>query len=218
VLSDGEDGAPVEESHQFNIKEGEMTMKPKQSLLVTTMIIVAMFPLVFLLASSPLVVAQDSITITPQPFPVDEDVELPLRTPEFIPTPVPLPKVLGVPEIRPVLKLDRPLTRGQALRKALELDQNGAARWENEGWSLETQSSQPDRIKVERYEEGKYQALGTSDLNKGAIWVITIKGRVRVQGIGWSCLCSGVTYGFSEETGDFIFISGVPPVLELKAF
>ncbi len=188
-------------------------MKRLQGLALAFMLLMIALGLASVLATSPMAIAQNNPTTTPEPDSTEEDVELPLSTPENIPTSVPAP-VGGkgaVPRVNPQPKLARPLARGQALRKALEFEQRGVAEWQDEAWSLETLKSHPDRITIEHFDAGKYEPLGTNV--EGALWVVTIRGRVRMAGIGWGCLCSGATYAISEETGNVVYWSAVGPPL-----
>lgn len=187
-------------------------MKPIPRLLPIGLLIVILLAIIFSLPSSPRAVAQDAATTTPPAVPIPEDVELPLLTPEFIPTSVPTPSgPLPAPKIVIVPTLTQPLTPAQAVRKALEFEQRGVAQWVDEAWSLETQQSQPERITVEQFEGGKYGPLGSNV--KDSLWVVTIKGRVRVGTIGGGCLCSGVTYAISEKTGNVVYWGPIGPVL-----
>jgi hypothetical protein len=146
---------------------------------------------------------------------VDEDTELPVKTPDFIPPPAPTPR----PD-EPMIVLEEPtlvapMTRRQALRKILDYDQQGVAKWDTP-WSLETLNTDPQRMNVElvTIKELEPRIGRLPGYEDAPVWVITIRGVVTLNGPGMRCKCSGVTYLLFQETGSILGILGEGPELE----
>lgn len=76
--------------------------------------------------------------------------------------------------------LDQPLTKEQAVVRALEIDEHFAL-WQDP-WSQDTFSSQPDRITIEWHSNRDYDGdkYGPG-AEMGPVWVITIKGPVKLR-------------------------------------
>lgn len=145
-------------------------------------------------------------------------------------TPPPPPDVIPTDdaskESPTTVPLQIPLTAEQALAKAMEID----------GYLVEREKSPTDNAK-DAIVVAQYSSPSEADAvvgwrtwyapdieaNAGAVWIVTIPGRVRiVSGVPGPGLAGteaadarwfdGITYQFSARTGEFLgFLAGEPP-------
>lgn len=105
--------------------------------------------------------------------------------------------------------LEHPLSKEEAIQKALEYDKR-IALWLTP-WSLDTLLQEPERITVNSYPDRSYDGSEYGeDAENGPLWVVTIKGKVQL--IGWDPtgrFHDGISYQISQKTGDVLgFRSG----------
>jgi hypothetical protein len=129
------------------------------------------------------------------------------------PTRTPGPPVGITP--RPIPTLVQPLTEEQALTKVLEIDSRTAI-WRSTLWSLNTVHLEPGRISIKWYSDRAYDGSWYApDAETGPVWVVTIKGDVRLSLIGMGFdsrrIYDGVTYIIAQKTGDLLGVdTGLP--------
>lgn len=100
--------------------------------------------------------------------------------------------------------LEHPLNEAAAVQRAFEIDQQ-YAKWDK-AWSPDDAGKQSSRITVqwhaERDYDGAYYGPGTE---RGPVWVIIIKGRVRWNGLhGDDKTHQGITYVIAQKTGNLL--------------
>jgi len=195
----------------------------KQQYLFASVISIFVIILFFVVFSSETtsVTASAKQTPTVDTNPSEEETEEPVKTPEYIPTGAPL-EVLGQPAPEIIIPtLTRPLNKSRALQKALEYDQAVATKWDKV-WSLDTPTTEPDRIQAELVSLGALEPrIGRPlpDMDREElVWEITVHGTVQIYGAGWSCKCSGVTYLIWPKTGEIFGILSVGPALEKHTY
>lgn len=134
-------------------------------------------------------------------------------TPAPTRTPGPPPRITPIP----IPTLTQPLnTEEQVLKRALEIDA-GAVAW-SQPWSLDTPRLEPGRISIKGYPDRSFEGNQYSSpwLESGPVWVVTIKGNVRLNLPGGpgpviNTTYDGVTYIIAQKTGSFLgWRSGMP--------
>ncbi len=137
--------------------------------------------------------------------------QMPPPTPA--PPPTPGPPVGITPE--PIPTLAQPLTEEGALRRALEIDSHVAI-WRSKPWSIDTPRLEPGRITINWYSDRTYDGSSYApDAETGPVWVVTIKGNVRLllvgEGFDPRLIRDGVTYTIAQNTGDLLGVrTGLP--------
>lgn len=133
-----------------------------------------------------------------------------IRAGRVAPTPAPTATEGPPPtvEVNPT-ELGRPLKRKEAIKVALDYDKQ-SAEWEIP-WSLETVERDQNRITVEWHKDQTYDGsfLGPYS-ERGPIWVITIKGKVRVKEDRSGKFHDGITYRIAERTGALVSVTTGP--------
>lgn len=86
------------------------------------------------------------------------------------------------------------------------------ASWERP-WSKDTFQAEPDRIRIEWHADRSYDgAYFGPGAETGPVWVIAIKGRVRLLEDNYATVYDGVTYTLGQKTGHLLQISSGLPV------
>ncbi len=164
--------------------------------------------------STTALVAQTTWTPTPTPGCPPRPTRTPVVVPTFrdtpqpptpAPPPTPGPPRIVTPALVPTFV--RPLeTEDEILRVVLNSDLN-SAEWDNP-WCLETPRLEPDRITLQWYpNRTAYDGSWTPPEYGGQdpIWVVTIKGNVRLDLICMACTgpikAAGVVYIVDQKTG-----------------
>jgi hypothetical protein len=122
------------------------------------------------------------------------------------PTPAPSPTPGPPQPIQPFNGpyLDKPLSMEQAVQKAFNFDQRFAV-WESP-WNINTPINQGGRLQVQSFPnrgfDGSTYGPGQED---GPIWLVTIKGKVKMTGPGGDWRTHGsVSYIIAQTTGHFL--------------
>lgn len=130
----------------------------------------------------------------------------------WVPTPAPSPTPGPAPDSfsQAYPELVQPLEKDQSLDQALSYDAK-LAKWEKP-WDTATVNTEPERITVEwhadRSYDGSYFGPGTET---GPVWVITIKGQVRINEDNYQMVYDGITYTIGQKTGHLLqFATGLP--------
>ncbi len=174
-------------------------MKPKHFLVPVILIFVAILTVFVVFGNQDVVAGTFSQMSPPTPAPTRTPGPPPRITPISIPT------------------LTQPLnTEEQVLKRALEIDA-GAVAW-SQPWSLDTPRLEPGRISIKGYPDRSFEGNQYSSpwLESGPVWVVTIKGNVRLNlpgGLGpvINTTYDGVTYIIAQKTGSFLgWRSGMP--------
>lgn len=103
-------------------------------------------------------------------------------------------------------ELSHPLTKDESLQLALDYDHQLAV-WEKP-WDTQTAQQEKGRITAEWHEDQTYDGstLGRYS-ERGPIWVISIKGKVRLNEDRSGKFHDGIIYRISERTGRLISYS-----------
>lgn len=136
-----------------------------------------------------------------------------------IPTAAP-PPTAGAPLPEPdgmYPSLAQPVTQDQAVEYAVAIDSQWAVR--TEPLTLEAVKSQPGLATVVWYSDRSYDGFEYgSSAERGPVWVITLKGLVRVNVVGMRedgpPLTDGVTYTIAQRTGHLLAIVPGPIIAE----
>lgn len=173
-------------------------------------------------ASPPTIITRCPPRPTLTPFPTPTPFTLTPKLPTVAPTKTPGPPAPTSTFVIPTLV--QPLTEQEALKLALELDIRGATDWDDP-WCLDTLRLQPGRIVIKWYpNEYVYEGTESAAANLGldvahshSIWVVSIKGNVRLlppfpcMGCTEPIKAGGVAYIIDQQTGLLKGIRTEPP-------
>jgi hypothetical protein len=136
-----------------------------------------------------------------------------------IPTAAPPPTAgAALPEPEGVYPpLAEPVTRAQAIKYALAIDSQWAVR--TEPLSLDTLTSRPELVTAVWHSDRSYDGFEYApSAERGPVWVVTLKGPVRVTMVGMRedgpHLSDGVTYTIAQRTGHLLSIVPGPLIAE----
>jgi hypothetical protein len=103
-------------------------------------------------------------------------------------------------------ELSHPLTKDEFLQLALNYDSQ-LAEWEKP-WDIQSAQQKDGRISIEWHKDQTYDGstLGRYS-ERGPIWVITIKGKMRLKEDRSGKFHDGITYRIFERTGRLISYS-----------
>jgi len=112
--------------------------------------------------------------------------------------------------------LAQPLTEEGALRRALEIESQVVI-WRSKPWSMDSPRVEPGRVSVKWYLDRTYNGSSYApDAEIGPVWVVTVKGDVRLLLLGMASnldlvVHDGVTYTIAQKTGDLLRVQAGPP-------